>query len=246
MIHSASLLHDDVVDQTPLRRGRPAAPKVYGNSTCVLVGDALMAQALCLLGELESRAPLLSLARCVRRMAVGEIQQLSQTGRPHPRLLGYLRVVEGKTSALFSWCCTVGDLCPDPLLAQMRSFGRRLGMAFQIADDVLDYAGNPEQTGKSVGSDLCEGKFTLPLHYACEEHPDLLELASRVGNATAPDEELVDRVVEQVRRSGGLERAREVARTLLRRAHRVLDNTPPTPWRDHLHAIADFVVQRSF
>jgi len=246
MIHTASLLHDDVVDATPLRRGRPAAPQVYGNSTCVLVGDALMAQALCLLGELPNRSPLLSLARCVRRMAVGEIQQLSQTGRPHPRLLGYLRVVEGKTSALFAWCATVGDLCPEPLRTPLRSFGRRLGMAFQIADDVLDYAGDPSKTGKAVGADLREGKFTLPLHFACEGRPELLQAATQLGCGREPDRERVEQIVEQVRESDGVERAREVARTLLRRAHRALDRCPAGPWREQLHAVADFVVQRNF
>jgi len=246
MIHTASLLHDDVVDETPLRRGRPAAPRVYGNATCVLVGDALMAQALCMLGELEDRRPLLSLARCVRRMAVGEIQQLAQTGRPHPRLLGYLRVVEGKTSALFAWCTTVGDLCPDPLRPTLRSFGRRLGMAFQIADDVLDYVGDPAKTGKAVGSDISEGKFTLPLHFACQEQPELLALAQRIGNSSQPDPTLLAQVVDGVRASAGLERARETARTLLRRAHRALDPCPASESRDQLHALADFVVRRTF
>jgi len=246
MIHTASLLHDDVVDGSPLRRGRPAAPQVYGNSTCVLVGDALMAQALCLLGDQEPHDPLLSLARCVRRMAVGEIQQLAQTGKPHPRLLGYLRVVEGKTSALFAWCATVGDLCPSRLRPQLMSFGRRLGMAFQIADDVLDYAGDPARTGKAVGSDLCEGKFTLPLHFACKQQPRLLEQAIRIGNSDRPDTAALGSLVEQVCASGGPERAREVAATLLHRAHRALDRCPADRWRDQLHRIADFVVHRSF
>jgi len=246
MIHSASLLHDDVVDQPPLRRGRPAAPQIFGNSTCVLVGDALMARSLVLLGELEDHAPLISLARCVRRMAVGEIQQLGQMGRPHPRLLGYLRVVEGKTSALFAWCATAGDLCPPELRGPMRQFGRRLGMAFQIADDVLDYAGDPAQTGKRVGTDLLEGKFTLPLHYACKARPELLERALELAGRASPDPKALAQVVDQVRTSGGLDRSRELARTLLDRAHRSLDMAPASPWRDHLHAVADFVVQRNF
>jgi geranylgeranyl pyrophosphate synthase len=179
-------------------------------------------------------------------MAVGEIQQLAQTGRPHPRLLGYLRVVEGKTSALFAWCATVGDLCPEPTRGPLRSFGRRLGMAFQIADDVLDYDGDPAKTGKAVGSDLAEGKFTLPLHYACESQPELLERAVRFSDATQRDEADLERIVERVRASDGLDRARGVAQTLLRRAHRALDRCPENPWRDQLHAVADFVVQRSF
>lgn len=246
MIHSASLLHDDVVDQPPLRRGRPAAPGVFGNSTCVLVGDALMARSLVLLGELEDHAPLISLARCVRRMAVGEIQQLSQAGRPHPRLLGYLRVVEGKTSALFAWCATVGELCPADLRLRLRRFGRRLGMAFQIADDILDYAGDPAQTGKRIGTDLLEGKFTLPLHFACQARPELLDSALALARTARPDPAALGDLVEQVRSGGGVARSQELARTLLTRAHRALDACPDSAWRDHLHAVADFVVQRRF
>lgn len=247
MIHTASLLHDDVVDQTPLRRGRTAAPQVFGNSNCVLVGDALMARSLVLLGEMDDHAPLITLAHCVRRMAVGEIQQLAQAGRPHPRLLGYIRVIEGKTSVLFAWCSTVGDLCTEPHRSSLRRFGRRLGMAFQIADDVLDYSGDPARTGKSIGSDLREGKFTLPLHFACQARPELLQVATDLAKGSrAEDPDRLTWLVEQVRLSGGLERAIEVAETLLRRAHRALDTCPPSDWRDHLHAIADFVVHRSY
>jgi geranylgeranyl pyrophosphate synthase len=117
-------------------------------------------------------------------------------------------------------------------------------MAFQIADDVLDYAGDPEKTGKSVGSDLIEGKFTLPLHFACKQRPYLLQTAVEI--ARRPDPELLKQVVNEVQESGSLDRACAVAKTLLARAHRALDTCPPSTWRDHLHAIADFVVQRSF
>lgn len=246
MIHTASLLHDDVVDQTPLRRGKPAAPRKFGNATCVLVGDALMARALVMLAELECKAPLESLARCVRRMAVGEIQQLVQSGYPHPRLLGYFRVIEGKTSALFAWCTTVGDMLSPKKTHYMRCFGRRLGMAFQIADDILDYTGDPTKTGKRIGSDLSEGKFTLPLHFACEADPSLREKALEIGEDSAWGSEQITNLVADVNNLGGVTRAQEIAETLLTRAQAVLEQFPPTSGRDHLHQLADFVVRRSY
>jgi len=243
LIHTASLLHDDVVDETPLRRNRPAAPRVFGNSACVLVGDALLARSLSLLAELESRAPLSSLARCVRQMAVGEIQQLVQTGQPDASLLGYIRIIEGKTSALFAWCSTCGDLCREPLLSPLRRFGRRLGMAFQISDDILDYAGDPICTGKSIGSDLAEGKMTLPLYYALRCQPPLLSMVKDLRSSSMTSEGITE-LVEAVQKSGGIEHATLAADTLLSRAHRALDELPPSRWRDHLHTLADYVVQR--
>jgi octaprenyl-diphosphate synthase len=249
LIHTASLLHDDVVDEAPLRRGRPSAPRVFGNSACVLMGDALLARSIALLADLEVHAPVAGLARCVRRMATGELLQLTMAGRPGSTLISYLRIVEGKTSGLFAWCCTAGDLCPPSLRSPLRRFGRRMGMAFQIADDILDYAGDPAITGKVVGSDLRERKVTLPLHFACQRQP---ELGARVQalvaaglDAPPPDPDEVASLVRAVHTSGGLEMARAAATTLLARAHGALDEVPSSPWRSHLHALADFVVARA-
>jgi len=244
MIHTASLLHDDVVDESPLRRGQPAAPHVFGNSVCVLMGDALMTRALTLVAELEDRRALVSLARCVRCMAIGEMLQLSQAGLTGGSLLAYARVVEGKTSALFAWCSTLGDLSPDPLRPSLRRFGRRLGLAFQIIDDVLDFSGDPEVTGKSLGADLREGKMTLPLHYALQLRPALRDQLVAISTGLASDEELAQ-LVHAVAESGAIEAARAAATLMLGRAHRSLAELPSSPWREHLHLLADCLVGRT-
>jgi octaprenyl-diphosphate synthase len=246
MIHTASLLHDDVVDDPPLRRGQPSAPHLFGNSACILVGDALMARTLTLLGTMSDCRPLIALARCVRRMAVGELLQLAQIGRPHDNLLSYLRTIEGKTSALFAWCCTVGDLAPAPYGIPLKKFGRRLGMAFQIADDILDYAGDPELTGKRLGSDLAEGKFTLPLHFACQENPALLPAVVAIAGKSEADPLALAAILQHVAQTSALVRSKAIAEMLLQRAHQALEACPRGPWRDQLHLIADFMVRRKF
>lgn len=243
LIHTASLLHDDVVDETPLRRGRPSAPRVFGNSACVLIGDALLARSIYLLAKLNNPAPLAGLARCVRRMTIGEIQQLLQAGKMTSNLLSYLRIIEGKTSGLFAWCSTAGELCPDEFRYPLRRFGRCLGMAFQIADDILDYTGDPTQTGKAIGADLREGKITLPLFYALRARPELLNVIQDLGQA--PSTEGIAWLVAEVQKSGGTAMAKTSADLLLTRAHRALKHLPPSPWREHLHALADYVVQRN-
>ena len=239
LMHTASLLHDDVVDRATLRRGRPAAPSLYGNSACVLVGDALLAAALSLLAELGDPEALRSSALCVRRMALGEVQQLVGAGLAAPvSLLSLLRVIEGKTSALFAWCATVGGLCPPSLRGPLARYGRRLGIAFQIADDLLDLEGDPRETGKAPGSDLREGKLTLPVFLACCRRPGLREA---LGAGTLPLEALL----EEIRRSGGLDDARAAARRLAWRAHRALDELPPSAWRQELHGLAGAAIDRT-
>jgi octaprenyl-diphosphate synthase len=247
LIHTASLLHDDVVDQATFRRGRPAAPRLFGNSACVLVGDALLASGLALLAELSDPQPLRSSARCVRSMAVGEVQQLVRAASPWQPgrhvLLNLLRVIEAKTSALFAWCSTVGDLCPPPLRSALARFGRRLGIAFQIADDILDLEGDPRCTGKEPGTDLREGKLTVPVLLACVREPRLWKELDALG--PAPADEPLQRVIEEIRRSGGPGEARAAARRLLQRAHRSLDVLPPSIWRQELHRLADAALHRS-
>jgi len=246
MVHTASLLHDDVVDQPELRRGRPAAPRLFGNTVCVLSGDALLAGAIALLARLERPEPMATMATCVRRMALGEMRQLARIGQPHPSLLSYLQVAHGKTASLFAWCTAVGRLSPEAYGDALVRFGRRLGLAFQIADDVLDYTGDAARTGKKTGADLREGKFTLPLQLACQARPELLDEVARIRHTAAAEQAgAIDALVQQVVATGSPQQALAMAETLLRRAHRALDTLPPSAARDHLHLLADTVVYRS-
>jgi len=243
LMHSASLLHDDVVDEAVLRRGRPAAPRLFGNSACVLVGDALLSSALLLLAEIGDPQALRSSVHCVRRMALGEVAQLVGSRQPgRLGLLGLMRVIEGKTSALLAWCSTVGDLCPAPLRSPLRRFGRRLGVAFQIGDDILDVEGDPRCTGKEPGADLRTGRLTLPVILACARRPRLRQAIAAMGPAPTPD--IVSALLREIGESGGIEEARAAAGRLLGRAHRALDELPPSVWRQELHRLADGVLER--
>jgi octaprenyl-diphosphate synthase len=244
LIHTASLLHDDVVDEAPIRRGRPSAPRVFGNASCVLMGDALMARSLTMLADLPDHEPLASLARCVRRMAVGELEQLARSGSGRESgLLSCLRVVEGKTAALFAWSTSVGGLPPAPLRDPLARFGRRLGIAFQISDDLLDLCGDPARTGKAVGADLAQGKITIPVHLACQRNPELRSAIAAwlegADPATLPA--LCARIVE----SGGAEAGWATVEASLARAERALGELPASIWRDRLGELARALARRS-
>jgi len=186
LVHSASLLHDDVVDEAHSRRGRPAAHQRWGNAPAVLSGDYCLASAMAEIATLGRPEPVTTMAETVQELAQGELLQLARRSR---RTLDaaldegdYYRVLDQKTASLLTWCARVGGLLPPPQDRALRRYGRALGRSFQIADDVLDYQGDPTVTGKDLGADLREGKVTLPLIEACRRCPDLsTRLARALG-----------------------------------------------------------------
>ena len=173
LIHTATLYHDDVVDDGRVRRGRPAARMVFGNGVVVLVGDFCLARALETVAMTGSLAMVQSLATTVTEMAEGEVAQLERAGNPDATVEDYFRVIDRKTASLIAWCARVGGSVDAALAAPLERYGRALGRAFQIADDVLDSAIDETTAGKSVGHDLQEGKLTLPVLLACEADPAL-------------------------------------------------------------------------
>ena len=176
LIHTATLYHDDVVDDGRVRRGRPAARMVFGNGVVVLVGDFCLARALETVAMTGSLAMVQTLATTVTEMAEGEVAQLERAGNPDATVEDYFRVIDRKTASLIAWCARVGgsvDAVDPALAAPLERYGRALGRAFQIADDVLDSAIDETTAGKSVGHDLQEGKLTLPVLLACEADPEL-------------------------------------------------------------------------
>ena len=174
-IHTATLLHDDVIDESALRRGKKTANAIWGNEASVLVGDFLFARAFGLMVEVGDMAILGKLSAASARITEGEIQQMLIAGKPETSSDDYLQVVIGKTAELFAAAAETGAMvggCDDATVAAMQKYGMALGIAFQIADDALDYRGSGEELGKSLGDDFMEGKTTLPVMLAFADGND--------------------------------------------------------------------------
>ena len=233
LLHSATLLHDDVVDRGHLRRGVPSAPRVYGNAACVLVGDFLLARAFNMVVEHGDQILLLELTKVFTAMAEGEMLQLIRSGRVALSRPDYVEIISGKTAGLFSWCCRAGAALGDGRASgsaarMAEEFGKNFGMAFQIIDDVLDYTAAPEQSGKDLANDLLQGKTTLPLLLACEEDPTLLPVLERVA-AQGPDETSCHQIVQRVLGTKAIARAIKAACTYTTKACGCLVSIPGYP-----------------
>ncbi len=242
-IHTATLLHDDVVDGSSLRRGRNTANSLWGNSSSVLVGDFLYSRAFQMLVEIGNISVMSSIANASNLISEGEVQQLSYVGNPDVDELMYLEVIYKKTAVLYEASASIGAMLADCQTKAMEDYGRHLGLAFQITDDILDYRGQVDTLGKNIGSDLRDGKMTLPLIYA---H----------GSVSASDKALIREVVikrqkknmievrELVKSSGGLEYSLEVARKQAMLAQDALSIIPNNIYTDDLNNLAEFSVDR--
>jgi octaprenyl-diphosphate synthase len=244
LIHTATLYHDDVVDDGRVRRGRPAARMVYGNGIVVLVGDYCLARALDTVAATGSLPLVQSLAATVTEMAEGEVAQLEGAGNPDATADGYFQVIDRKTASLIAWCTRVGGAVPRPLDEPLGRYGRAVGRAFQIVDDVLDCAAEEKVAGKSVGHDLQEGKLTLPVLLACEGQPALRERIRGALGERGMAAEAAARLLAAVREAGGVERARQAARAHADEALAAVAALPASPYRQALEALAVFAVQR--
>jgi octaprenyl-diphosphate synthase len=248
ILHTATLVHDDVVDEADTRRGLASINAVWKNKIAVLMGDYLLARGLLLSLENNDVGFLRITSTSVRRMSEGEIHQIQKSRKLNIDEEAYLRIIADKTASLLSTCCEIGasSATDDPEKCRlMREYGENVGMAFQIRDDLLDYVGRASITGKPVGLDVSERKLTLPLIHALRQAPareraDMLAMIRKGGKKTD-----VRRVLEFVRSHGGLDYAAGRAREYARAASARLDSFPPGPSRESLEAFAQFVVERN-
>ena len=247
-IHTATLLHDDVVDESALRRGRSTANALFGNAAAVLVGDFLYSRAFQMMVGVNNMRVLQVLADATNVIAEGEVLQLMNCRNPEVDESGYLQVIRYKTAKLFEAATRLGAILggatPEAEDA-MAAYGVHLGTAFQLIDDVLDYSGDHAVIGKNVGDDLAEGKTTLPLIYAMKhgtpEQSRLIRQAiEQAGLSYLPE------VLKAIQQSGALEYARAQARTEARNACEGLEVLKDTPYRDHLRSLAEFAVNRDY
>jgi octaprenyl-diphosphate synthase len=246
-IHTATLLHDDVVDESALRRGRRTANALFGNAASVLVGDFVYSRAFQMMVGAGRMRVLEVLADATNVIAEGEVLQLMNMHDPDTNVDDYLRVIRFKTAKLFEASARLGAVLAEAERAveeACAAYGRSLGTAFQLVDDLLDYEGATERLGKNVGDDLREGKPTLPLLIAMErgtaEQRVLLRGAIEHGEVSRLGE-----VIAIVRATGALDATREAARAEADKACAVLDLLPETPYREALLDLSVRSVERS-
>lgn len=248
LLHTATLIHDDVVDQAPLRRGRPSANAHWGDDASVLVGDHLYSKSFAMLVRDNDRGVMETLARATVSMTEAEVFQLERKRNGVTTEADYLRIITQKTASFISACCRIGALLGGldaEHVEALTRYGLDIGVAFQISDDSLDFIADQERLGKAIGSDLREGKLTLPLIAMLDRAPAWQ--TDRV-RAVLRDKTLGTLEVQDIRRlvleHDGVDYARERAATYAQAAKADLEAFPPSEEREILSLIADFVVDR--
>ncbi|PCK07755.1 MAG: octaprenyl diphosphate synthase [Alteromonadaceae bacterium] len=247
-IHTATLLHDDVVDVSAMRRGRETANEKWGNAPSVLVGDFLYSRAFQMMVSMQSMTIMSILSDTTNTISEGEVQQLINVKNPDISEADYMTVIHKKTAALFEAACETAAVLSDAdeqTCIQAKLYGYHLGLAFQLIDDALDYSGDSEKLGKNVGDDLAEGKPTLPLIYAMKQgNPEQVALirdAIEQGNTDKAAE-----IIAMTQSLGGLQYTQECAQQHAQEAIKILHALPKNSFKSALLDLANFSVERSF
>ena len=245
LLHTATLMHDDVVDESDMRRGRPTANARWGNGAAVLVGDFLYTRSFQMMVRAGNLRVMEALADAANRLSEGEVFQMSNARNPDATEAQYFAVIERKTACLFEAAARMASAVADAGAdeeAAVAEYALALGNAFQIADDILDYAGDAASLGKNLGADLREGKMTLPLIYAraCATDADraLIDEAVRTGEGD------FDKISRIVIGSDALDRCRTRAEAELERGRKAILKIPPSIFRESLIELLSFVVRR--
>ncbi|OLC98770.1 MAG: hypothetical protein AUI88_03085 [Gemmatimonadetes bacterium 13_1_40CM_3_70_8] len=246
LIHLATLVHDDSVDHSVLRRGMPTINALFSHQVAVIMGDYLYSRAIIELVGLDDLAPLRVFGRVTNEMTIGEMRQLEAHDKLAYDEAQYDELIRSKTASLLAGACEVGALrAPAPYREALARFGLRLGMAFQITDDLLDYTEREAVTGKPSGLDLKEHKVTLPLIAALAAMgPGQRRLVAELMATPDPGDPLVAEVMQLVETAGGLDYARRRALELAQRAEAELEILPPSPARDALRDSIAYAVER--
>jgi octaprenyl-diphosphate synthase len=250
LIHTATLVHDDIVDEADSRRGRATANFFWGNSASVLMGDFLVIKAFSIAADTGDSRLFRLLCDTIGRMCEGEVLQICVRAEADLDVETYLKIIEAKTAVLMATCCRIGALLGGAALEQteaLTAFGLKVGLAFQIIDDMLDYTGEEALLGKPVGSDLREGKVTLPLIVALQrarpaDRQCLIEALERPAALKAAE---VESVVRTITRYDGFQAAQEKAGAFVHAAWDDLQMVPAGPARDGLAYLAEKAVERS-
>ncbi|MFA5073817.1 MAG: polyprenyl synthetase family protein [Nitrospirota bacterium] len=247
-IHTASLLHDDVVDEAPIRRGKTSVNSLWGNQASILVGDYLYSRALYNAVRLQNQRVMDVLSETTTIMAEGEVLQLTHIQNPDMTAADYFRMVECKTGALITASCRLGAIIGKAPVSQedaLTAYGKKLGLAFQITDDTLDYDADPGQLGKVLGKDLAEGKVTLPLiHLISKTEPEEHEQVKQILLADSITDQDLTYTLGLMRKYDSVSTVRQQAQTICEEAKEALSVFPNSTARQALIALADYVVNR--
>lgn len=243
-IHTATLLHDDVVDDSGMRRGKLTANRVWSNAASVLVGDFLYSRAFQLLVKAGEMQVMDIMADTTNQISEGEVLQLAQIGNPEPSIETYYQIIECKTACLFAAGAKIGALLTSPEHANtMSEYGLQLGLAFQISDDWLDYAADSAKSGKSLGGDLSEGKATLPILYALESGNEQQKQALLM--ALTEGQYDFENIMQILVDTNALEKTLQQAEQHAKNAIAALDSLPESEHKQALIAMANLASRRS-
>ncbi len=246
-LHTASLLHDDVVDEADLRRGKVSANKMWGNQVTVLLGDYLYAKALHISVAQESLPIMEALSLATSQMAEGEILQLMKAGDPTITFDEYIKIITGKTAGLIRAACRIAGILgelPQEKLQALTEFGNNIGIAFQMVDDILDYVAQESELGKKLGKDLMEGKITLPLIELMRKAQEKEEIVGIIKSDNFSEENLL-KILNYLKQYNCIESSMEIVRQYIDKAKKALQVFPDSEARKRLFMIADYITLRS-
>lgn len=247
-IHTATLLHDDVIDEAVIRRGKTSANNVWGNAASVLVGDFIYSKSFTLMTEIGNIAILRLMAEITNIMSEGEVYQLMKCGDVNLTEEEYLTIIEKKTAVLISASCACGAILGGDSAEKidaLKQFGYKIGMAFQITDDTLDYMAREQEFGKSIGKDLEEGKMTLPLIFALRKaSPNERKKAQELIKQKASSDEVIPVVLSLIQKYKGIDYSLACAEKYIKDAQALLAVFSDCPEKDQLKAVAEYVLAR--
>jgi octaprenyl-diphosphate synthase len=248
LLHTASLVHDDVVDESAERRGAPSVNAAYNNKVAVLVGDYILSTALLRVALSDNHRIVQHLAQLGRKLAAGEVLQLSNISNQEISEDVYYQVIDQKTAVLFESCCILGAIsvgASDEMIEKTAKFGHNVGMIFQIRDDIFDYYDSPE-IGKPTGNDMLEGKLTLPVIYALTHHenPAVMNLAKKVKAGTINKDEIAV-LIEYAKQHDGIKYAEKKMEEFAQEAQLFIDECVKPELKDSYKAYLDYVIQRN-
>lgn len=246
-LHTASLLHDDVVDNAELRRGKVSVNRIWGNQITVLLGDYLYAKALHISVLQENLQIMEALSWATSQMAEGEILQLMKAGDPTITFDEYIKIITGKTAGLIRASCRIAGILaklPEQKIQALTEFGHRIGIAFQMVDDILDYVADESELGKKLGKDLMEGKITLPLIELIKKAREKEEIINIIESDSFSEESL-SRILNYLRQYNCIESSMEIVKNYINKAKKALEIFPDSEARRRLFRMGDYILLRS-